>query len=75
MFENKDFESHMSMLMSQVTVNSPEHAHTLLEIIEMDEYLQKTIDGRYINKYLEKVSIKLKKNVANVHLSIVEKFQ
>jgi len=41
----------------------------------MDEYLQKTIDGRYINKYLEIVSRKLKKNVANVHLSIVEKFQ
>ena len=41
----------------------------------MDEYLQKTIDGRYINKYLEKVSRQLKKNVANVHVSIVEKFQ
>jgi hypothetical protein len=40
----------------------------------MIEYLQKTIDGRYINKYLAKVSRQLKKNVANVHITIVDKF-
>jgi hypothetical protein len=40
----------------------------------MIEYLQKTIDGRYINKYLAKVSKQLKKNVANVHITIVDKF-
>jgi hypothetical protein len=40
----------------------------------MDEYLQKTISGRYINKYLAKVSRHLKRNVANLHLSIIDKF-
>ena len=37
----------------------------------MDEYLQKTIDGRYINKYLETVSKHLKKIVANIPFSVV----
>jgi hypothetical protein len=41
----------------------------------MDEYLQKTIDGRYINKYLEKVGILLKKTVVSIPLLVVEKFQ
>lgn len=36
--------------------------------------MQKTIDGRYVNKYLAKVSKHLKKNVTNVHISIVDKF-
>jgi hypothetical protein len=40
----------------------------------MDEYLQKTIDGRYINKYLADISKELKKNVANIPLAIVEKY-
>lgn len=40
----------------------------------MDQYLQKTIDGRYINQYLAKVSNHLKKIVANVQISIVDKF-
>lgn len=64
----------MTMLMSQININDPAVPHKLLEIIEMIEYLQKTIDGRYINKYLAKVSRQLKKNVANVHITIVDKF-
>ncbi len=41
----------------------------------MNEYLQKTIDGRSINKYLEKVSKLLKFFLQNIHLTVVEKFQ
>ena len=40
----------------------------------MDEYLQKTIDGRYINQYLAKVSKYLKKSIANISNAIVDKF-
>jgi hypothetical protein len=74
MFNNKDFSSYMAMLMSQITASDPKVPHTIIEIIEMDEYLQKTIDGRYINKYLETVSKHLKKIVANINISIVDKF-
>jgi len=74
MFKNKDFISHITMLMSQITANKPDIAHTILEIIEMNEYLQKTIDGRYVNQYLAQVSKQLKKNVANIHITIVDKF-
>jgi hypothetical protein len=40
----------------------------------MNEYLQKTIDGRYINKYLALTSKLLKTTVANTPLKVVESF-
>jgi hypothetical protein len=73
--ESKEFRSHYSMLIGQTTLNDMKHAHTLIEIIEMNEYLQKTIEGRSINKYLEKVSKLLKFFLQNIHLTVVEKFQ
>ncbi len=40
----------------------------------MNEYLQKTIDGRFINRYLAKVSKILKTTVSNIPLKMVESF-
>jgi hypothetical protein len=40
--------------------------NTIIEIIEYLEYLLKTVDGRYINKYMSRVSKRLKTFVCNI---------
>jgi hypothetical protein len=46
----------------------------LLEIIEMLEYLLKTIDGRSINKYMSKVSKRLKGFASGTPLEAVNSY-
>ncbi len=46
----------------------------ILEIIEYLEYLLKTIDGRYINKYMSKVSKRMRTFVNNIPLDFANKY-
>ena len=45
-----------------------------MEIIEYLEYLLKTIDGRYINKYMSKVSKRMRTFVNNIPLGFANKY-
>ena len=69
--EDKSFENYLTLILAQAAEDTS-LTFTILEIIEMLEYLLKTIDGRYINKYMMSVSKRLRGFVANTPYRVVK---
>lgn len=71
--KDRDFEIYMNQVTTQ-DENREEVIFNILEIIEYLEYLLKTIDGRYINKYMSKVSKRMRTFVNNIPLDFANKY-
>lgn len=66
--QNKLFFSYLAGVLtpSPSSTIPQDTTYTIIEIIEYLEYLLKTIDGRYISKYMSRVSKRLKNFVSNI---------
>ncbi len=58
----------MTTVFNQVQSTKDDLYFRILDIIEMLEYLQKTMEGRYINCYMMQVSNHLKKQAQLITL-------
>ena len=72
MFEDREYVRFLVLYLSQG--DTEETYYQLIFIMEMLEYLMKTIDGRSINKYLEKVSKHIKGIISDAPLKTVERY-
>jgi hypothetical protein len=68
MFNDPDFCQYMTAVFNQVQSTKDLLYFRILDIIEMLEYLQKTMEGRYINNYMAQVSSHLKKQAQLITL-------
>lgn len=64
MLQDSLFRRYLASELGQETSDTEKHYFKLIAVMEMLEYLMKTIDGRYINKYMAKVSKLIRDAVA-----------
>ena len=72
MFQDREYVRFLILFLGQG--DTEEIYFQLIFIMEMIEYLMKTIDGRSINKYLERVGKLIKTVISEAPLKIVEKY-
>lgn len=72
----KEYETFLNLEISQQEPNGQRYELTfnIIEVIEMLEYLLKTIDGRYINKYMTRVSRRLKSFLGNSPFKVINQY-
>ena len=74
MLSDPDYDRYLSLNLNQDTQTEGGIYFQLIFITEMIEYLMKTIDGRSINRYLERVGEQVKKIISDAPLKLVEKY-
>lgn len=78
---DKSYEDYLGLALSQLYSQQQDPAteryditFNIIEIIEMLEYLLKTIDGRYINKYISKVSKRMRSFIVSAPFKVANKY-
>jgi hypothetical protein len=64
MFSYKKFDRFLAIELGQENDQTEKNYSTLLTLMKMITYLMKTINGRYINRYLAKVGKHIRRIVS-----------